>query len=137
MHDAGGNGQVNNDGEPVATGCGTSSQPTWLKVEKFGKKFSVYCSRNGTEWTQVGTTTIPSAAKVQDIGLFVTSHIAGTKATAQFTDWAIDTNPAIPEEPNQPDPVPACTTTTTMSDEFTGTLDPKRWTVIRGATGQV
>ena len=54
MHDAGGNGQVNNTDEPVANGCGTSSQPTWLKVEKFGKKFSVSCSRNGTEWTQVG-----------------------------------------------------------------------------------
>ena len=54
MHDAGGNGQVNNTDEPVANGCGTSSQPTWLKVEKYGKKFIVSCSRNGTEWTQVG-----------------------------------------------------------------------------------
>ena len=83
MHDAGGNGQVNNTDEPVANGCGTSSQPTWLKVEKYGKKFIVSCSRNGTEWTQVGTTTINSAAATQDIGLFVTSHIAGHEGHGQ------------------------------------------------------
>ena len=94
MHDAGGNGQVNDSGEPVANGCGTGSAPTWLKVEKFGKKFSVYCSRDGQAWTQVGvTTTIPAATTAQDIGLFVVSHISGTKATAKFTNWSLDTDP--------------------------------------------
>ncbi len=90
MHDAAGNGQVNNDGEPVATGCGTGSQPSWLKVQKKNKVFTVWCSRDGTTWTQVGTpTAIPSAAAAQDIGLFVVSHIAGTLATAEFSDWSL------------------------------------------------
>ena len=123
MHDAGGNGQVNNTGEPVATACPGDNQPTWLKVEKYGTDFIVSCSKNGTDWTQVGArTTIPSAAAVQDIGLFVVSHINGTKATAQFTDWAIDTDPDIPDpEPEYDDP-PSCSTGG-LSDEFDGPLD--------------
>ena len=123
MHDAGGNGQVNDTGEPVANGCGTGSAPTWLKVEKFGKKFSVYCSRDGQAWTQVGvTTTIPAATTAQDIGLFVVSHISGTKATAKFTNWSLDTNPDVPGEPGEPStPAPGCAPT--LSDEFDGALN--------------
>ena len=49
MHDAAGNGQVNNDGEPVANGCGTGSEPNWLKVQKKNKVFTVWCSRDGTD----------------------------------------------------------------------------------------
>ena len=128
MHDAGGNGQVNNTDEPVANGCGTGSQPTWLKVEKYGKKFIVSCSRNGTAWTQVGTTTIGSAAATQDIGLFVTSHIAGTKATAKFTNWTLDTDPDVPEDPSTP--APTCPPSAT--DEFDGALNTTRWTTVRG-----
>jgi PKD repeat protein/type 1 glutamine amidotransferase len=136
MHDAGGNGQVNNDAaEPVATACPGNNIPTWLKVAKFGTKFSAYCSKNGTDWTQVGATTdIPSATTTQDIGMFVVSHIAGTKATAEFTDWAIDTDPEPPEEPEEPsDPAPSCQGS--ASDEFDGPLSDDRWTVQRGATG--
>ena len=133
MHDAGGNGQVNNEDEPVATGCPGDNQPTWLKVEKYGTDFIVSCSKNGTDWTQVGArTTIPAAAEVQDIGLFVTSHISSTNATAQFTDWAIDTDPDIPDpEPEYDDP-PSCVTGG-LSDEFDGPLSESRWTVRRGA----
>ncbi|RKQ93981.1 glucose/arabinose dehydrogenase [Solirubrobacter pauli] len=132
MHDAGGNGQVNDSGEPVANGCGTGSAPTWLKVEKFGKQFSVYCSRNGTEWTQVGvTTTIPAATTTQDIGLFVVSHISGTRATAKFTNWNLDTDPEVPGEPEEPTtPAPGCAPT--ASDEFDGALNRARWTTARG-----
>ena len=109
MHDAGGNGQVNNTGEPVATACPGNNIPTWLKVSKRGTEFEVFCSKNGTDWTQVGlTTTIPTAAATQDIGLFVVSHIAGTRATAEFTDWTLDNDPPTdPEEPPS-DPAPSC-----------------------------
>jgi hypothetical protein len=49
------------------------------------------------------TTDIPSAAKVQDIG--PVRHVAhhGHEATAQFTDWALDTDPDLPDEPD-PEP---------------------------------
>jgi PKD repeat protein/type 1 glutamine amidotransferase len=131
MHDAGGNGQVNSSGEPVAYGCPGDDTPTWLKVEKYGKDFIVSCSKNGTDWTQVGAkTTIPSAAAVQDIGLFVVSHISGTKATAQFSDWAIDTDPVIPDPEPEYDAPPACAAG--LSDEFDGPLSTSRWTVRRG-----
>ena len=131
MHDADGNGQVNNTTEPVATGCGTGSEPNWLKVQKKDKVFTVWCSRNGTTWTQVGTPTlIPSAADAQDIGLFVVSHIGGTLATAEFSDWSlteIDGGPG----PDPEDPAPACAPL--KSDEFEGTaVDAARWTTVRG-----
>jgi PKD repeat protein len=132
MHDAGGNGQVNNSGEPVATACPGDNQPTWLKVEKYGTDFIVSCSKNGTAWTQVGAkTTIPAAAATQDIGLFVVSHISGTKATAQFSDWAIDTDPEIPDPDPEYDTPPSCAAGG-ASDEFDGPLDEGRWTVRRG-----
>jgi PKD repeat protein len=116
----------------VANGCPGDDTPTWLKVEKYGKDFIVSCSKNGTDWTQVGAkTTIPAAAAVQDIGLFVTSHIPGTKATAQFSDWAIDTDPEIPDPEPEYDTPPACGGA--RSDEFDGPLSAARWTVRRGA----
>ena len=125
MHDAAGNGQVNNDGEPVANGCGTGSEPNWLKVQKKNKVFTVWCSRDGTTWTQVGTpTAIPSAAATQDIGLFVVSHVAGTLATAEFSDWSLT---EIDPGPDPEDPPPSCATT--RSDEFDGgAVDAARWT---------
>ena len=69
----------------------------WM-VEKFGKKFSVYGSRNGTEWTQVGvTTTIPAATTTQDIGLFVVETlqtVPGVKA--KLREW-LDALQALPQ----------------------------------------
>jgi regulation of enolase protein 1 (concanavalin A-like superfamily) len=129
LHDAGGNGQLNNTGEPVATGCGLAAQPNWLKVRKVDKVFTVSCSKDGTAWTQVGAPTlIPSATASQDIGLFVVSHIAGTLATAEFTDWSLK---AIEPEPEPEDPAPACAPG--KSDEFNAAaVDAARWTTVRG-----
>ncbi len=131
MHDAGGNGQVNNTGEPVATGCGTGTQPNWLKVQKKDKVFTVWCSRDGVAWTQVGVpTAIPSAADAQDIGLFVTSHITSTLATATFTDWSLTEIDGGPD-PDPGEPAPACPPV--RSDEFDGSaVDTARWTTVRG-----
>jgi PKD repeat protein len=131
MHDAGGNGHVNDTGEPVATGCGAGSEPNWLKVQKKNKVFTVWCSRNGTDWTQVGAPTlIPSAAAVQDIGLFVVSHIAGTLATAEFSNWELkEIDGGTDPEPE--DPAPSCAQL--KSDEFDGSaVDAARWTTVRG-----
>ena len=109
------NGQVNNAGEPVATGCGTGAEPNWLKVQKKNKVFTVWCSRDGTTWTQVGVPTlIPSAAATQDIGLFVVSHIAGTLATAEFSDWSLTEIEPDPD-PDPEDPPPACAPTNRTS----------------------
>jgi regulation of enolase protein 1 (concanavalin A-like superfamily) len=131
MHDAGGNGQVNNAGEPVATGCGTGSQPNWLKVRRQDNVFTVWCSRDGAAWTQVGSPTlIASAAATQDIGLFVVSHISGTLATAEFSDWSLGEIEPGPD-PDPEEPAPACAPL--RSDEFTGTaVNTARWTTVRG-----
>jgi PKD repeat protein len=133
MHDAGNNGQVNNAGEPVATGCGTGSQPNWLKVRKQDNVFTVWCSKDGAAWTQVGSPTlISSAAETQDIGLFVVSHIAGTPATAEFGDWSLTEIDAGPDpDPDPEEPAPACAPL--KSDEFEGTaVNAERWTTARG-----
>jgi PKD repeat protein len=131
MHDAGGNGHVNDTGEPVATGCGAGNEPNWLKVQKKNKVFTVWCSRNGTDWTQVGVPTlIPSAAAAQDIGLFVVSHIAGTLATAEFSNWDLKEIDGG-GEPEPEEPAPSCAQL--KSDEFDGTaVDTARWTTVRG-----
>ena len=110
MHDAGGNGQVNNTGEPVATGCGTGSQPTWLKVEKYGKEFIVYCSRERHRRGPRSASRRRSRRRPpsQDIGLFVVSHITGTKATAKFTDWSLRHRPGRPGPASRSTPAPGC-----------------------------
>jgi PKD repeat protein len=127
LHDAGGNGQVNNADEPVATGCGkVTTAALWLKVRKIGTTFRSFCSRDGIGWTPIGgAIPIATAEPAQDIGLFVTSHQANTLRTAQFTDWSlteIDPSPAVP--------APACVPT--RSDEFDGDALNSRWTVVRG-----
>ncbi len=136
MHDAGGNGQVNNTDEPVATACPDEQRADVAEgARSSAPSSSVFCSqeRHRLDAGRRRHERSRRRPPTQDIGLFVTSHIAGTQATAEFTDWAIDTDPEMPpEEPEYDDP-PGCAGA--MSDEFDGPLDAGRWTVVRGATG--
>jgi PKD repeat protein len=127
LHDAGGNGQVNDEGEPVAVGCGKVKTPMWLKVRKVDAAFTAWCSRDGIGWTQLGgPIAIPSAEAAQDIGMFVSSHVANTHATAEFTDWSVTT-----VDPDPAPPAPDCVPD--RSDEFDGDAIDERWTTVRGA----
>ncbi|QUQ67394.1 alpha-galactosidase [Kutzneria sp. CA-103260] len=58
--------------------------PAWLKLVRSGTTFSGYYSVDGTNWTLVGTGTVPSAAATQDVGVYAISHAPGTTAEVDF-----------------------------------------------------
>ena len=78
----------------VANGISTSTKgantalPGWLKLTRIGNTITGYTSTDGTNWTQLDSevVTLPSTAYV---GLAVTSHNPGARATDTFTNVAI------------------------------------------------
>jgi type IV pilus assembly protein PilY1 len=68
-----------------------SSYPSWVKLKKAGTTFTGYYSLNGTDWVEVESQDIPSAAAVQDLGLFVSSHTDHKLCSVQFEDFKTDT----------------------------------------------
>lgn len=65
------------------TALGSFTFPVWLKITRNGSTFTAYKSTNGTNWTQVGSTTITMADPVY-LGLAVSSHNNGALSTAVF-----------------------------------------------------
>ena len=59
--------------------------PGWVRIVREGNLFSGYTSTNGTTWSLVDTDTIAMASTVY-VGLAVTSHDPGARATATFTN---------------------------------------------------
>ena len=79
---------------PTANGTSLSTPgpvvapPYWVRVVRQGTTFSAYTSPEGTSWTLVDTETIAMSSTI-NIGLAVSSHVAGTLATATFTDVTV------------------------------------------------
>ena len=71
----------------MSTGA-PGSGPVWLMLQRFGDEFNSYWSVDGESWTHLGQVTIPMNQELF-VGLPVTSHAAGTLATAVFDDLAI------------------------------------------------
>ena len=69
------------DGSPYRAGAA----PGWVRIVREGNLFSGYTSTNGTTWSLVDTDTIAMASTVY-VGLAVTSHDPGARATATFTN---------------------------------------------------
>lgn len=63
--------------------------PCWLKIEKDGTTFTGYQSTDGENWEEVGSTTVESAAAVQDAGMFSTSSTDGVLNRADFAEFEI------------------------------------------------
>ena len=92
LTDPDGNGQLN-----ASVAGGTTSVPKWLKLSRRGGEVSAYWSNNGTSWTQVGAAvTLANIGSTQDVGMFVMSHEAGTAKSADFSQFAIDSDPQDP-----------------------------------------
>ncbi|RIJ70805.1 DUF1349 domain-containing protein, partial [Nakamurella silvestris] len=121
------------DAGPAA---GTSGYPAWVRLERNGPDYTSYYSKNGVDFTKIGTSrTLPGAAAIQDIGMFVTSHKAGTPSEVEFQDFTFDDNPDFGGVVDPIDPPPSCVGL--RSDEFDGTsVDTGRWTVVRNADGK-
>jgi enterochelin esterase-like enzyme/fibronectin type 3 domain-containing protein len=60
------------------------SAPYWVKLVCSGSTFTGYCSPNGTNWTQLGSTTLTNVTSTAYIGLAVTSHNNSSLCMAKF-----------------------------------------------------
>ncbi|MFE5581885.1 NEW3 domain-containing protein [Kitasatospora sp. NPDC056531] len=85
--DSDGDGKLDSNSAPANQGSGSASYPSWLKLVRDGSTYTGYCSTDGTTWTKVGQATLPGVAALQDVGLFTTSHSAGTSGEADFTGF--------------------------------------------------
>lgn len=122
LTDADGNGTLN-----TSVGGGTSGTPKWLKLSRRGDSYSGYWSNNGTSWTQIGTAvTVANAGATQDVGMVEMSHEAAAKS-ADFSQFAIDTEPTDPQ-PQLPSEPLTCATGP-VSDEFDSPSMLPKWTL--------
>ena len=60
------------------------SAPYWVKLVVSGTTFTGYRSSDGTNWTQVGSTTLTISTSTAYVGLAVTSHNNSSLCTATF-----------------------------------------------------
>src|SRR6266487_6816600 len=73
------------------TAAGAYAFPSaWLKLKRVGSTLTASTSADGSSWTRVGSASVPMPAGVT-IGLFVTSHAAGSSSTATFDHVAVTT----------------------------------------------
>jgi hypothetical protein len=66
----------------------TLKAPYWLKLVRSGNTFTSYRSTDGVTWTLIGSQTITMGSTIY-VGLAVSSHKAGTLATATFDNVSV------------------------------------------------
>lgn len=80
--------RVTANGLSTNTSGGSGYAPYWVKLTRAGNVFAAYKSADGLTWTLVGSDTIAMPTTIY-VGLAVTSHLAGTLATATFDSVAV------------------------------------------------
>jgi endo-1,4-beta-xylanase len=76
------------------------SAPYWVRLVRSGDTFTGYCSPKGTNWTQLGSTTLTNIS-IACIGLAVTAHNNSSLCVATFDNvtapgWLVSAPPASP-----------------------------------------
>jgi regulation of enolase protein 1 (concanavalin A-like superfamily) len=84
-----GNGVSFQSGFSSSTSGGNFTLPEWLKLTRTGNTITAFTSTDGTTWNQVGTTTVTMSAQAT-IGLFVSSHNAGTASAVNFDNVTVN-----------------------------------------------
>jgi regulation of enolase protein 1 (concanavalin A-like superfamily) len=74
--------------EAVNTAGPLVTAPYWVKLVRAGDVITAYTSPDGATWTMVGSDTFAMGSSIV-VGLAVSSHVAGTNATATFDNVAI------------------------------------------------
>jgi endonuclease/exonuclease/phosphatase family metal-dependent hydrolase/regulation of enolase protein 1 (concanavalin A-like superfamily) len=69
---------------------GSGTAPVYVRLTRSGSTFAAYRSRDGLEWTKVGTTSISMPGTIF-VGLAVTSHAAARTARAAFSHVTVST----------------------------------------------
>jgi hypothetical protein len=88
QYDANGDGQLDTNSAPNNTGVGTPAYPSWLKLVRTGTTYTGYYSTDDTNWTEVASVNVPSAAATQDVGVFATAHQSGVTGEADFDNFS-------------------------------------------------
>jgi hypothetical protein len=73
---------------------GGLTAPYWVRLTRTGNSFAGYCSPDGINWTQVGSTQVITMNSNTFAGLAVTSHHDGTLCTATFAKVSLVSLPS-------------------------------------------
>ncbi|WP_049788328.1 ThuA domain-containing protein [Isoptericola variabilis] len=123
----------------TSSSAGTTAYPAWVRLVRYGDLYYAYWSADGKDFRQIGQpVTLPGAASVQDVGMFVTAHSASATSAVEFQDFTFDDDPADPSAPDPGDTPPECDVegdpdggVRKPSDEFDGEgIDGCRWDSI-------
>jgi cytochrome c len=83
--DADGNGFLEGN-----VNTGSTTYPSWLRLQRDGSTYTGYYSTDGESWTRVGSAEVAAPAAEQDLGMFSTSHSVGTQAASEFEGFDVD-----------------------------------------------
>ncbi len=75
----------------TGTVLGGISAPYWVRMTRIGSTFLAERSPDGVTWTAVGATQTITMGSTINVGLVVTSHVAGTLNTSTFDNVSFDT----------------------------------------------
>jgi regulation of enolase protein 1 (concanavalin A-like superfamily) len=82
--------RVTAGGSTSTAGAGAGTTPTWLRLVRRGNVFTSSFSADGATWTVIDPpSTIMNTPATLNVGLVVTSHVAGTLNTSTFDSVAI------------------------------------------------
>jgi hypothetical protein len=88
--------RVSTNGISTSTTFGALTAPYFVKLTRAGNTFTAFRSTDGAAWTTVGSETISMPTTIY-VGLAVTSHLAGTLATATFESTSVTSSgPSTP-----------------------------------------
>jgi hypothetical protein len=76
------------NGLSTNTSGGTGKAPYFVRLRRSGSSFEAARSTDGVTWTVVGSQTIAMASTIY-VGIAVSSHVAGTLATATFASTTL------------------------------------------------
>jgi hypothetical protein len=89
--------RVNTNGLSTSTSGGAGTAPRFVRLVRTGTTITASLSADGTNWTTVGSDTFTMASTIY-VGLAVSSHVAGTTASATFASTSVTTAPASATE---------------------------------------
>jgi hypothetical protein len=84
--------RLTTNGLSTNTSGAMAAAPYFVKLTRTGNVFAASSSTDGLTWTTVGSATIAMAATIE-VGLAVSSHVAGALATASFDSTMVAAAP--------------------------------------------
>ena len=90
--------RIDPGGFSLSTSGPSNAPPMWVRLVRSANQFTAYASSDGTQWTPIGTDTVPMGSAVY-VGLAVTSHDAASSATATIDQFKLTQSSAPPNQP--------------------------------------